>query len=191
VEPRSQSVDVPAKALRILLTGPPGCGKTTVIRETLRLVSPPVAGFYTEEVRGRGSGGRLGFDVVALDGRRGPLARVGGPGPRVGKYAVDLDSFEDIGVRALEAGLLKPHQLLVLDELGKMEFLSAAFVTLVVRAFQSPNPVLGTILYRRHPLGDRLRHAPGIELIQVTIQNRDALPVELAGRFSVPGPTAP
>ena len=174
----------PAEPLRILLTGLPGCGKTTVVRRTLRLLSQPAAGFYTEEVRGRGGGVRLGFDVVALDGRRGPLARVGRPGPRVGKYAVDLESFEDVGVRALEAGLREPHQLLVLDEVGKMEFLSTAFVILLERVFQGPNPVLGTILSRRHPLGDRLRQAPGVKLIEVTTQNRDALPVELARRFS-------
>ena len=41
-------------------------------------------GFYTEEVReggggeGRGRRGpRIGFDVVTMDGKRGPLARVG------------------------------------------------------------------------------------------------------------------
>jgi nucleoside-triphosphatase len=175
----------PARAdpLRILLTGPPGCGKTTVILRTLRLLSQPAAGFYTEEVRGKG--GRLGFDIVALDGRRGPLARVGRPGPRVGKYAVDVEAFEEVGVRALEAGLREPHQLLVLDELGKMEFLSARFVMLLERVFQSLNPLLGTILYRQHPLGDRLRHAPGVELIHVTPQNRDGLPEELRRRLQV------
>jgi nucleoside-triphosphatase len=181
----------PAEPLRVLLTGLPGSGKTTVILRTLPLLSQPAAGFYTEEVRDARAGGRLGFDVVALDGRRGPLARVGGPGPRVGKYAVDLQSFENIGVRALEAGLRDPHHLLVLDELGKMEFLSGAFVALVEQVFRSPNPLLGTILYRRHPLGDRFRRAPGVELIQVTTENRSSLPLDLGRRFSetVVGPT--
>jgi nucleoside-triphosphatase len=174
----------PAEPPRILLTGVPGCGKTTVIRRTLPLLSRPAAGFYTQEVRSRDDRGRIGFDVVALDGRHGPLARLGGPGPRVGKYAVDLQSFEAIGVQALGTGLRKPQELLVLDELGKMEFLSAAFLALLERVFQSPNPVLGTILYRRHPLGDRFRRAPGVEVIQVTSQNRDALPLELAKRLS-------
>jgi nucleoside-triphosphatase len=102
----------------------------------------------------------------------------------VGKYAVDLSSFEDVGVRAIQAGLREPHTLLVIDEVGKMELLSAAFVTLLERAFRSPNPLLGTILYRAHPLADRFRRAPGVESIQVTRQNRDALPAELARRFS-------
>jgi nucleoside-triphosphatase len=180
-----------ADPLRILLTGPPGCGKTTVILRTLGLLSHPAAGFYTEELRSSEGGGRLGFDVVALDGRRGPLARVGRPGLRVGNYAVDLSSFENVGVRAVGAGLREPHNLLVIDELGKMEFLSAAFVILLERAFQSPNALLGTVLYRPHPLADRFRHAPGVGLIQVTRPNRDALPADLARRFSeaVVGPT--
>ncbi len=169
--------------MRILLSGPPGCGKTTAILRTLGLLSHPAAGFYTEEVRSSGAGGRLGFDVVALDGRRGSLARVGRPGPRVGKYAVDLPSFENVGVRAVAAGLREPHHLLVIDELGKMEFLSTAFVTLLERAFQSPNPLLGTVLHGPHPLADRFRQVAGVEVIQVTRQNRDALPGELATRF--------
>jgi nucleoside-triphosphatase len=173
-----------ADPLRILLTGPPGCGKTTVILRTWGLLSQPATGFYTEELRGGPGGSRLGFDVVTLDGRRGPLARVGRSGSQVGKYAVDLSSFEDVGVRAVEAGLPEPQTLLVIDEVGKMELLSAAFVTLLERAFQSPNPLLGTILHRPHPLADRFRHAPGVELIQVATQNRDALPAALARRFT-------
>jgi nucleoside-triphosphatase len=178
----------PAEPPRILLTGPPGCGKTTVILRTLPLLSQPAAGFYTEEMRSRGGGGRQGFDVVALDNRRGPLARVGLPGPRVGKYAVDLESFEAVGVRALETGLREPRTLLVIDELGKMEFLSAGFVALLERAFLSPNPLLGTVLYRPHPVAERFREVPGVELIQVTSRNRDALPAELAGRLSARPP---
>ena len=63
----------------------------SVLREQIADVS--VCGFYTEEVRGgeggrggrgrggrgrgrRGRGGRVGFDVVTLDGQRGVLARV-------------------------------------------------------------------------------------------------------------------
>lgn len=36
---------------RILLTGVPGVGKTTVIREVAGLLAPAAAGFYTEETR--------------------------------------------------------------------------------------------------------------------------------------------
>lgn len=41
-------------------------------------------GFYTEEVREAGE--RVGFDVVTLDGRRGPLARAGAAAPWVSMF---------------------------------------------------------------------------------------------------------
>ncbi|MBI4408085.1 MAG: hypothetical protein HY561_00160 [Gemmatimonadetes bacterium] len=166
---------------RILLTGPPGSGKTTVILRTVELLGRRCAGFYTEEVRARGA--RIGFDVVALDGKRGALARVGGGGPRVGKYGVDIASFEEIGVRALEAGLRDPARLLIVDEMGKMEFSSDAFVALLPRLFRAPNPLLGTVLARAHRVADRYRGAPGVEIVQVTKASRERLPQELAQRL--------
>lgn len=172
---------------RILLTGRPGCGKTTVILKTLELLDRPTAGFYTTEVRTREGRNRFGFDVYALDGRRGPLARVGAPGPRVGRYAVDLRSFEKIGVRALEDGLRRPDTLLVVDELGKMEFLSRRFVDLLPRVVSAPNPLLGTIMLRPDPVADSIRERSGIDIVHVDARNRDALPNELARQLDGSG----
>lgn len=180
VEGRAMSVR------RILLTGRPGSGKTTVILRTLERLERPAAGFYTTEVRAPGAGSRtarVGFDVVALDGARVPLARVGFHGPRVGRYGVDVARFEEVALPALTRGLEDPDTLLVVDELGRMEFLSRAFVELLPRIFAAPNPLLGTIMVRPHPVADRYRRAPGVEVITVTAANRDRLPEELARRL--------
>jgi nucleoside-triphosphatase THEP1 len=131
-----------------------------------------------------GRGGRIGFDIVTLDGRRAGLARLGAPGPRVGRYGVDVASLEAVGGQALDAGLRDPAALLVVDELGKMEFFSDRFVALLPRLFQAPNPLLGTIMLRRHPVADRYRRASGVEVVTVTGENRDRLPEELARRFA-------
>ena len=50
---------------KLLLIGPPGCGKTTVLRRVVeRLSGLRLAGFYTREIRQRGQ--RAGFEAVGL-----------------------------------------------------------------------------------------------------------------------------
>ena len=65
----------------VLLTGYPGVGKTTLCRKVYEILKGKgikVQGFYTEDVRSSQKGKRVGFDVVTIDGRRGPLARTKG-----------------------------------------------------------------------------------------------------------------
>jgi nucleoside-triphosphatase len=166
---------------RILLTGRPGCGKTTVIRRTVELIGQQrCAGFYTEEVRERGR--RIGFDVVTVDGQRGPLARAGAAGPRVSRYGVDLGSFEALGVETLEAALDSRGCVLVLDEIGKMELFSERFVGLLDRIFEpaAERAILGAVMERHHPQVDRLREHPGVEVVRVMTENREDLPSHLS-----------
>jgi pimeloyl-ACP methyl ester carboxylesterase len=57
----------------LLLTGPPGCGKTTVVRRVIeRLGDLRLAGFFTQEIRKHGR--RVGFEAVGLAARRAMLA---------------------------------------------------------------------------------------------------------------------
>src|SRR2546422_404949 len=64
----------------LLLTGPPGSGKTTALRRAAdRLRDRRLGGFYTEEIRRRGE--RRGFRAVTFDGQTWDLARVDRPGP--------------------------------------------------------------------------------------------------------------
>ena len=75
----------------LLLTGPPGSGKTTALRRATDALrgARRLAGFYTEEIREGGV--RQGFRAVTLDGDTYELARVDFRGPaRVGRYGVDL-----------------------------------------------------------------------------------------------------
>lgn len=167
---------------RILLTGRPGCGKTTVVRKVADVLRGSASGFYTEEVRD-GSGQRTGFLAISLDGRRGGLARKGpGPGPRVGSYRVDVEDFERIALPSLAPGT---HGVLLIDEIGKMECRSAAFVRGVARAFESETAILATIPLRAGgAFIERIRRRPDVETILVTPGNRDALPGQLAAQLA-------
>ena len=155
----------------LLVTGPPGCGKTSLVRHVVQdLANLPVEGFYTEEIReGRD---RAGFALVSLDGRREILSHVRFPGPhRVGKYGVDIPGFESFldGLHTGEPGL----RLIVIDEIGKMECLSARFRSFLGERLEAPEPLLATIALRGTPPIERIKARADVRIITMNAENRE------------------
>ncbi len=168
--------------MRLLLTGPPGVGKTTLVKRVVVKVRDAIrcSGFITEEVRSE-EGDRIGFDIVTLDGRRAPLARKGlETGPRVGDYRVDMQSLESVAVPVMTEPWA---QLLVVDEIGLMELKSDHFKRAVLRLLEDERPILGTIRYQREPFCDMVKAQQGVEVIEVSYVNRDGLVEMLAVRL--------
>jgi nucleoside-triphosphatase len=115
----------------VLLTGLPGCGKTTVIRRLVeRFDGLRLAGFYTQELRAQGQ--RVGFEAISLSGRRVLLAHVRSRSRhRVGRYGVEPEQLGPLVQEEL-AGT-GAVDVFIIDEVGKMELLCPAFVEVVPR----------------------------------------------------------
>jgi nucleoside-triphosphatase len=96
----------------------------------------------------------------------------------VGKYGVDVEALDRVGVPAIRRAV-EMGRLVVVDEMGKMELAAAAFRTAVDEALASAAPVLGTVMAASHPWADRVKAAPGVTLIEITVANRDGLPARL------------
>ncbi len=157
----------------ILLSGLPGVGKTTLIQKCIATLPGRCGGFYTREIRSKGR--RLGFEIVAMNGHRAPLARAGAAGlPRVGKYGVYVENVDRVAVPAIERAVVDADYVLI-DEIGKMELLSKAFRAAVMSAISSPKPVLGTVMHGRHPWADALKGLPQVVVVVVTLENRERL----------------
>jgi nucleoside-triphosphatase len=154
----------------LLLTGQPGTGKTALVKEALAGTKAKAGGFYTEEIRTRGI--RQGFRIVTLDGQEAVLAHVGISSPyHVSKYKVDMDALDRIGVSALRRAM-QEFNLIVVDEIGKMELLSPQFKEAVTQVIDSGKKVLGTIMLNPHPLANEIKRRPEVETLLVTRDNR-------------------
>jgi nucleoside-triphosphatase len=154
----------------LLLTGKPGTGKTALIKEALAGTKVKGGGFYTEEIRTGGI--RQGFRIVTLDGQEAILAHVGISSPyQVSKYRVDTDALDKVGVTALRLAL-KESDVIVIDEIGKMELLSPQFREAVTQAINIGKKVLGTIILNPHPFADEIKRHPEVETLLVTTDNR-------------------
>jgi nucleoside-triphosphatase len=156
-----------------LLTGSPGTGKTTVIKQAIAKTRIKAGGFYTEEVR---SGGiRQGFKIVTLDGQDATLAHVDISSPyRVSKYGVDISNLDNVGVTAIHLAI-EESDLIVIDEIGKMELFSPRFREAVLKAIDSGKKVLGTIMLSPYPFADEIKRHPEVHLVEITRANHDQM----------------
>jgi nucleoside-triphosphatase len=161
-----------------LLTGRPGCGKTTLVRGVVESLPLRAAGFYTRELRAP-DGRRRGFEIVTLDGQRATLAHVDIHSPyRVSRYGVDVPSIDAVAVPAIQRAR-QECDLVVIDEIGKMELYSEAFRAAVLAAVDSGKCVLGTILLGSHPWADGIRVRPSVQLFRLSEANRDEVRASL------------
>ena len=160
-----------------LLTGRPGTGKTSLVKQVVVLMKGKAGGFYTEEMRT--SGVREGFRLITLDGEEAVLAHVSMHSPyRVSKYGVDIDALDRVGVPAL-CRAAQQGELVIIDEIGKMELFSATFREAVSLMIDSETKVLGTIMLSPDPWADTIKRKPQVHLITVTRDNRQQVLAEL------------
>jgi len=165
------------QSVNVLLTGRPGIGKTTLIKRLIEATPLSKGGFYTEEVREQGQ--RVGFSLTTLDGKRSLLAHIKIKSPyRVGRYGVDIDTFETIGVESIRKAI-STNELIIIDEIGRMELFSNKFREVVVQALKTGR-VLATIKKGRGYFIDKIKSRRDVKVLEVNIENRETLSSNLA-----------
>lgn len=153
-----------------LLTGRPGTGKTSLIKQAISGVEAKAGGFYTEEIRSQGV--RKGFKLVTLDGEEAILSHIKIQSRyRVGKYGVDVDVVDRVGVAALQEAM-QLCSLVVVDEIGRMELFSDSFRKTILEIIDSGKRLLGTIMFNPNKWADTIKRKPEVRIVPVTGANR-------------------
>ena len=122
----------------LFLTGPIGCGKSTVLMASLGEKRNQAGGFLT--VRRRYENGKPAyFMLMTPDGREKEIfLDLTGPEPRL-----NLNVFDRLGVDILRRSENSPF--LVLDEIGGIELLCPEFMAELDKILDSDIPIIGVV----------------------------------------------
>jgi len=129
--------------VKIFITGNPGCGKTTLIKEIVlhfKEKDIPLSGFITEEMRKGNT--RIGFGIQDLKTLEEKVfaSTENVTQYRFGKYYLDLSNFESIALKAFES-----RDFVLIDEIGKMEFYSVKFKDLLIENLDKDINIIATL----------------------------------------------
>jgi nucleoside-triphosphatase len=156
--------------MNILLTGPPRSGKSTLIEKVIKRLKRPATGFFTRELREKGK--RVGFLIETLDGKTGLLAHRNIKGRyRVGKYGVNQKDIDQIAVPSMLPSTV--DQLIVVDEIGKMECFSDLFKETLLRVLSAENQVIGSIAIKGDRFIQTIKNRDDVILVSLSENSRD------------------
>ncbi|MBW1859914.1 MAG: AAA family ATPase [Deltaproteobacteria bacterium] len=154
----------------VFVTGPPRCGKSTLMEKLIERIEKPTIGFFTRQITERGQ--RVGFSITTLDGKEGVLAHVNMKGRfRVGKYTVNLLDIDQIAVPSMLPST--PDDVVVVDEVGKMECFSPIFKQVLMKLLDSDHQVIGSIAEKGDKFIQEIKARDDVLLFNVSAKNRD------------------
>jgi nucleoside-triphosphatase len=166
--------------MKLLLTGKPRSGKTTLLEGFIDAIHDK-QGFVTREVLKDDE--RVGFELASSLGQTTTLASVNSDSQiRVSRYGVEvglLDGFLE-GLPPVKAG-----NLLYVDEIGQMELFSDRFKQMIECYLNANNPYAGTITsVYKDDFTDRVLQRDDIILLEIGQDNRDQMRDVLYGLAS-------
>lgn len=154
--------------MKLLLTGSPRIGKSTLLFHVLQSVANK-NGFITQEICDHTQ--RIGFKLLSSNGEAATFAHVDfETNYKVSRYFVDLNSLDLFIEPLFEYGA---DQLLYIDEIGQMQVLSTQFRKLVENYLNAKNDFIATLTSAyTDEFIDKIKSLGSVTIIELTLENR-------------------
>lgn len=146
---------------KILITGRPGTGKSTLALWLVKRLGRPWAGYRTL-CAGRCEAGPLFSLYACPGGESAPISRW-----EQGAIRPVPESFEGLGAACLKNALEGPAPVVLLDEIGRFEKDCPAFLGRVEELLGSEKIVVAVLKQEPLPYLDRWRALPGALLLDL------------------------
>ena len=164
--------------VKIGITGLPGSGKTQTLLRIIELLEEEgvkVGGMVTEPIVEKQR--RAGFQIVDWTTKEHEVFAHENLKSRVrsGRFGVNIAALEGLGTRAL-AEARESADVIVIDEVGKMEVESEVFTKSVIDTLDSRKSIIMTLHKKsRNPLLQDIRRRDELRLLEVTQVNKNLL----------------
>ena len=177
-EEEAKASEVP----KIGITGLPNTGKTKLLMKIIDMLEAEemvVGGMITEAIIFKNK--KVGFYVIDwLTKKKRKFAHENIESSiQVENYGVDMRALDAVGVKAIK-NAIADADVIIIDEVGKMEVESPGFVQVVNDALDCDKPLLLTLHKKsRNPLLQDIRRRDDLRILEVTPVNRNLLPYKI------------
>lgn len=138
--------------MKILLTAPPKTGKSTIVQKFVEMYPGRKVGVVAREMRDENNE-RVGFKNVNLEGKESVFMHVRDIESEIlvgNKYKIDVKAIDTFVVPEITQEV-RSDAVVIIDEIGRAQSYSSAFLDAVTKLFDSDKNILATIVYDDEP----------------------------------------
>ncbi len=157
----------------ILITGSRGSGKTTAVQRALQALALQPCGFQTLPYTIAGQvRGHYFHSILPVEGVENDLPITVRTGAQ--SCIPIAQTFDILGIPCMKQALACDYPLMLLDEIGRIERHTSAYIATIQQALDSPKTVVAVLKKEPIPFLEQIKSRDDVQVFDLDIMGRDA-----------------